>query len=404
MVTIEEAIEKIYNLSCTIVTEIVSLEQGLGRVCAKDYFAKFDMPRFDNSAMDGYAVKLADAGSEVQVSHELYAGQSVEFVLENAQAIKIMTGAKLPKGCEAVVPIEDVSIKGAYIKLPAKIKHKANMRFSGEDLQSQSIVVTKNTSINPYDIGALASQGYSYIEVFQKLQVSVLSSGSELKAHYESVTGAQLYNSNTPTIESFAKALNCQVHSLKAVDDSLEGMVASIQNCLHCDLIITTGGASVGEKDFTKEAIQTLGAQTVFEKIEIKPGKPTSLYKIKESYLLVLPGNPLAAMVNFELFGKALIWQLQKKLYKYHQPFMAKNKTPYQKKGDRDTIILGVYDGEFFVPLSLQLPGMVKPLTQANAFIVLAKNKESLQANEALKVMLLHSNFNTIEKKDIFTR
>jgi molybdopterin molybdotransferase len=311
-----------------------------------------------------------------------------------------MTGAKLPKGCEAVVPVEDVEENNGNVTLPLGVKKLANMRFSGEDLQKDSVIVDKNKKITPYDIGVLASQGYSYVSVFKRVRVGVLSSGEELQPHYATLKSGQLFNSNAPTLESLCRDLNCDVTSSLVVKDSFDGLKAAFANCLDCDVVVTTGGASVGDKDFTKDALKALGAKTVFEKIDIKPGKPTSLYNVKGCYVLVLPGNPLAAMVNFELCGKALIKQIENSKEKYFLQIKARVSKPFEKKGAKDTVVLGIFDGESFEALDLQLPGMVKPLQRANAFTLMQKEKKRLEADEDIKLFLLHSTlFSTKNQK-----
>ena len=404
MVTLQEALQKIYALKPTDSHEVVSLENALGRVCAKEYSAVFDMPRFDNSAMDGYAVKVADAQKAVTVSGSIYAGCEQNQSVQDGSCLKIMTGAKLPKGCEAVVPIENVVHQEDDIVLPKDLQKGANMRYSGEDIKANSVIVQSGKKITPYDIGALASQGQSYIDVYKNVRISVLSSGHELKPHYEQVSGSQLYNSNAPTLEVYGKLLGCDVVSSLVVDDSFEGLKKALQNCLDSDIIVTTGGASVGDKDYTKEAIFSLKAQVVFENIAIKPGKPTSLYKVANSYILVLPGNPLAAMVNFELVGKALIASLQNRKDRYFAPVSAVMAQPYQKRGTKDTIVLGNFDGKMFTPLKLQLPGMVAPLQLADAFIVLKDSSLTLDKGQSVAVLPLCSSSGSVVEKEIFTK
>ena len=406
MVTLTQAIDSIGLLAPKKATQIVPLEQGLHRVCAKDYYAQFNMPRFDNSAMDGFAVRVDDAGKTVLVTAQINAGDSSDAILEQNEAIKIMTGARVPQKTQAIVPIEDVvyeSEKGV-VHLPKKIKNAANIRRSGEDLKKNDRILSQYSMLRAYDIGVLASQGYSYIEVMQPLRVSILSSGHELKPHYEQIDAVQLYNSNAPTIEASAKSMGAEVVSSYIEQDSYEALQEAIKNAQGSDIIFTTGGASVGDKDFTKEVIKDLDAQTIFEKIEIKPGKPTSLYKIDSTYLLVLPGNPLAAMVNFEIVGKSLILRLQNQTNRYLQPISAKLACEYTQIIKRDTIVLGEFDGEYFTPLSLQLPGMVSPLQKANAYVVFAKGSQQLQRDKKVGVILLDRAFCSAEKKEILTR
>jgi len=401
MVSLQEALDSIAKLPAKQTVEIVALEQSVGRVCALEYVAKTDMPNFDNSAMDGYAVSLDDCGKAVTCKGAIYAGDNASYRLQSGTTYKIMTGAKLPKGCEAVVPVEEIAESGGVVTLPKTVKKLANMRFSGEDLKKDSVIVNKHKKITPYDIGVLASQGYSYVSVFKRVRVGVLSSGEELQPHYATLKSGQLFNSNAPTLESLCRDLGCDVTSSLVVKDSFDGLKEAFVNCLDCDIVITTGGASVGDRDFTKDALKALGAQAVFEKIDIKPGKPTSLYNVSGCYVLVLPGNPLAAMVNFELCGKALIKQVENSNEKYFLQIKSTVSKAFEKKGAKDTIVLGIYDGEGFEPLDLQLPGMVKPLQRANAFTIMAKEQKELTLGKEIKLFLLHSSVFTTKNQKI---
>ncbi len=353
--------------------EILCLEDALGRVAATNIEALCDLPNFDNSAMDGYAVRLEDAGKEVKVVGTILAGEQKELIVEPGSAVKIMTGAKLPKGCEAVVPIEDVEYLGERIILPQKIKENANMRFAGEDVAKGSTIVQKGERLSSYHLSLLASQGISYLEVFKKPKVSVFATGSELKMHYERLQASQIYNSNTPSFAARAKELGCEVSFYQKSGDDLESIKEAISNALDADLIVTSGGISVGEADFTKEAFRELGMEILFSKIDIKPGKPTTLGKIGSTYVLNLPGNPLAAQLNFELFARTLINRLRG-LRAYHlRPIKAKLKEKLTIKPGRDTVIPGYFDGEFFEPSAKRAPGMVSVMPKANGFIIVDK-------------------------------
>ncbi len=404
MVTIKDALELIHSLDTPCFTKMVPLEDALNGVAAAQYRAAFAMPRFDNSAMDGYAIKLDDAGQNVTCTEVVYAGDAKKCELHRGACIRIMTGARLPKGTEAVIPIENVDVENDTVRLPAKVQPEANMRFTGEDIAKGECIVSKGLLLGPYDIGLLASQGISYVQIYQQLHVSVLSSGQELKSHYENVCGSQLYNSNAPSIEAGAKQAGCRVSSVRSPGDDFNSLKAALQNCLASDLVVTTGGASVGDKDYTKEVLAALGARPLFEKVALKPGKPTSLYAVGSKYVLMLPGNPLAAAVNFELFGKVLIAHLQNKSATFPTPLTATLQESVEKKKGRDWLMLGKLDQDGFTPLSLQLPGMVKPLAQADAFMVVDSEVGSLNKGTRVQLFLLHHTLFGKQPRDITTK
>ncbi len=377
-ISIKEAIDIIANQKISHKKETCCLEEALFRVAAKEYRARIDLPTFDNAAMDGYAVKVADAGKEVKIATTLLAGEHNSIAVAPGIAVKIMTGAQLPQGAEAVVPMEDVEYLGESVVLPKKIKEQANMRFAGEDVKKDAIIIHKGEKLTAYKLALLASQGYSYIEVYQRPKVAIFATGHELKMHYEQIRQAQIYNSNTPALLARCQELGCDVTFIGKIEDNKEAIKEAIFNALDADLIITSGGVSVGEADFTKEAFKEMGMEILFSKIDIKPGKPTTLGKIGDTFVLNLPGNPLAAILNFEIFGRFLINRLLGRHDSYLRPIKAKLQEKLSLKPGRDTVIPGTFDGEFFTPLQKRGPGMVSPAAQMDGFIIVSKESESI--------------------------
>jgi molybdopterin molybdotransferase len=306
-VTIEEALEFIYKHSTSRSIKILPLEKAIGYILAQDVVATHNLPSYDNSAMDGYAVKVDDAGKEVRVEHTIFAGDNSKEELKSGFAIKIMTGAKIPEGCETIVPIEEISISENGVMLPENLKKAKHIRLCGEDIKSDETLLRRSQKLNAHQITLLASQGISHIKVYKKPKVAIFASGNELKMHFESVKAHQFYNTNSPTFFSRALELGCEVDFIGTANDTLKDIQAHIKSSLDCDLVITSGGVSVGDADFTKEAFEAFGYEIFFDKIEIKPGKPTTFGRIKDTLILNLPGNPLAAALNFELFAQSII-------------------------------------------------------------------------------------------------
>ncbi|MRJ02618.1 MAG: molybdopterin molybdotransferase MoeA [Epsilonproteobacteria bacterium] len=360
-------------------SEILPLEEALNRVAATTYTARHNLPNFDNSAMDGYAVTLEDRGKRVQVAATLLAGESREVQVQKGVAVKVMTGSKLPKGCEAVVPIEDVEYHGEQIVLPKEIRAGANMRLAGEDIEIGESLVEEGDTLTPFKLSLLASQGYSYIRVYRRPQVVLFATGSELKMHYERLESSSIYNSNTPSLLTRLRELGADVHFLHTPTDDLETIKETIKEGLESDLIITTGGVSVGDADHTKEAFKELGMEIFFSKIEIKPGKPTTFGQIGRSYILNLPGNPLAAQLNFEIFGRFLINRLKGSNRPYHRPIRALLQGKIQNRPGRDTVIPGHFDGLYFHPIERRAPGMVSTMARANGFIIVDREVKELK-------------------------
>lgn len=401
-VSVEEALKIIYkNVSPTTI-KILPIEQALGLVLARDIIAVHNLPPFDNSAMDGYAVKVEDSGKNVKVNSTIFAGDNSHEVLKQGYAIKIMTGARIPHGCECIVPIEDITSKSlnqskqdseVNITLPKNLEKGKHIRLYGEDIKCCDLLLKKGDRVNAHQITLLASQGISHVKVYKKPRVALFASGSELKMHFEKIEPHQLYNTNTPTFLARAQELGCEVDFIGTAVDTMEDIKEHIRSALDSDLIITSGGVSVGDADFTKEAFSAFGYDIFFDKIEIKPGKPTTVGKISNTLILNLPGNPLAAALNFELFGNSIILALSGDRSKYINTIKAKMKNNYMFKVGRRSLVPGYFDGEYFTPCEKFAPGMVSPLSNSNSYIMIDEKSEMLNAECEVKVISTKFNF-----------
>lgn len=392
-VSVEEALALIYENVKPKGSKILALEEALGFVLFEDIYASHNLPPFDNSAMDGYALKLCDSASEVKVEHTIFAGDNFEGKLECGHAIKIMTGARIPFGCECVVPIEETKPTDDGIVVPDNLVLSKHIRFCGEDIKKGELLLHKGQKIQAHHITLLASQGISHIKVYKKPRVALFASGSELKMHFESVEEYQLYNTNTPTFMARAKELGCEVEFIGTAKDSLEEIREYIREALSCDLIITSGGVSVGDADFTKEAFEHFGFTKYFEKVEIKPGKPTTFGCVGESFILNLPGNPLAAALNFELFAQSIILALSGSNERFIRPIKAKMAHDYRLKGAKRTLLPGYFDGEYFTICEKFAPGMISPLATSNSFIMVDESCNLLACENEVNIISTRFDF-----------
>jgi molybdopterin molybdotransferase len=402
-VKVEEALDIIYKQTQKQSTILLPIEDVLGYVLAQDVVAKHNLPPYDNSAMDGYAVKLEDSGKCVKVKHTILAGDNSHEILESGYGIKIMTGARIPQGCESIVPIEDTKECEDGVILPQNIKPNNHIRECGEDIKSTKTLLKAGEKLYAHHITLLASQGISHIKVYKKIRVALFGSGSELKMHFENVTEYQLYNTNTPTFMARVKELDCEVDFIGTAEDSLESIKEHIKNALEYDFIVTSGGVSVGEADFTKEAFSSFGYEIYFDKVEIKPGKPTTFGRIGKTLVLNLPGNPLAAALNFELFGKAIIFGMSGVDTKYQNTIKTKMKDDYKLKAGRRTLVPGWFDGESFMPCSKFAPGMVSPLGVSNSFIMVDESCGFLACGSEVKIIPTRFEFNSKDMLDLVT-
>ncbi len=387
VVSVEEGLDLIYQHVSAKASECISLESALGRVLSDDLVATHDLPPFDNSAMDGYAVICKDASKEVKVDHTIFAGDHEEFKMSSGHCIKIMTGAKIPKGCEAIVPKENTIEHEHSVTLPENIKEAQHVRRRGEDILSGELLLKAGTRLHAHQITLLASQGISHIHAHQKPRIAIFASGSELKMYHENLEAHQLYNTNSPTFYARALELGCDVRFIGTAVDSLKSIEEHILASRDADLIITSGGVSVGDADFTKEAFNAFSVETYFDKVAIKPGKPTTFGRINESFVLNLPGNPLAASMNFELFAQSIILALSGAREKYLTSLHVKMKENYTVKAGRRSLIPGFYDGEFFKPAEKFAPGMVSPLAKCNGWIMIDESVSSLEKEHVVKMI-----------------
>jgi molybdopterin molybdotransferase len=402
-VSIEEALNIIVNSIQINKFEIVPIENATSRISAENLHATVSLPKFNNSAMDGYAILFEDKDKELTLTNKIFAGDNNQDILETGTTIKIMTGARVPQNCEAVVPQENTQTIGDKIKITSDIRKMQHIRFVGEDIQKDELLIKTGEELNFSKITLLASQGISHVKVYKKPKVVVFASGEELKLHYQGIKEYQIYNSNTPTFIARVKELGCEVSFIGQAKDSIESIKEHVINSLDADLIISSGGVSVGEADFTRESFTQVGLETLFDGVDVKPGKPTIFGKIKDTFILNLPGNPLASAMVFEMLGQIIIQKIIGSKDFYHNFIMAKlDQTLLNKKG-RLTLVPGFFDGEKFTPSDKKSPGMVSILCQCNSFIALDKNVSKLNENQKVKVIPINWKFFCDEKKDYIT-
>ena len=400
-VTVEEALELIYTNIKQKSLKIIPIEEALDTVLAQDIVATHNLPPFDNSAMDGYAVKIVDSAKDVKVSHTIFAGDDSKEELTASNAIKIMTGARIPMGTQCIVPIEDTTPCDGGVTLPENLTISKHIRLSGEDIKKGEKLLHSGDRLSAHKITLLASQGISHIKVHKRPKVALFASGNELKMHFEEVEAHQLYNTNTPTLLARALELGCEVDFIGTSVDTLIDIKAHVKSALDSDIIITSGGVSVGDADFTKEAFGAFGYEILFDKIEIKPGKPTTFGKIGATIVLNLPGNPLAAALNFELFGQSIILALSGDKSRFLNTIDAKMKSDYKLRAGRRTLVPGYFDGTHFEVCSHFAPGMVSPLASSNAYIMISEKCGFLEAEASVKIIPTEFSFTTTHIKSL---
>ena len=281
-------------------TEVIPLGQAAGRVIAEELFSPLDLPGWDNSAMDGYALRAADVpeqGGYLVLAGRIAAGHSSDVPLQAGQTVRIFTGAPLPPGADSVVPQERCRVYGQRIWCPP-LRLAEHVRKRGEELQRGQRLLRVGQRLRAQEVGLLASAGIPWVKVYRPLRVCLLSSGDELREPGESLAPGQIYNSNRHLVTALLRGWGVEVLDYGVMADALAASRdALILASSECDLLLTTGGVSVGEEDHLKQAIQELG-RVDFWRLAIQPGKPLAFGEVAGKPWIGLPGNPSAALIT----------------------------------------------------------------------------------------------------------
>jgi molybdopterin molybdotransferase len=294
---------------CLDETETIATEHALGRVLAKSLVSPMDVPQFDNSAMDGFAISTKE-GNSLSIAQRIPAG-AVPSPLETGTAARIFTGAQIPQGADSVVMQEKCSYDDSIVKIENMPRPGANIRRRGEDISAGRVFLEKGVKLRPQELGIAASVGFASLEVYRKLKVAVFFTGDELVMPGNPLGAGQIYNSNRYSLIGFLNALNCEVFDLGIVRDDFDATVAALDEArMHADLVMTCGGVSVGEEDHVKAAVEKIGKLS-FWKVAVKPGKPFSFGDLAGIPFIGLPGNPVSAFLSFCLFARPFILKKQ---------------------------------------------------------------------------------------------
>lgn len=303
MLDINEAQQLILQHVHPLERELVSPAEARGRVLYSDIRAVADIPGAPLSAMDGYCYSSAGIRDGfARVVDFIPAGELRTVSVKSGEAVRIMTGAPLPAGCDTVVPFEEVESRGDGILLKRDLLPGANVRGRGDDVKAGELLLSAGTLLSPQAIGLVISIGLTGIPVFRRPRVAIIATGDEVVPIGGDAVRGQVFNSNSYTIAAQIEEAGGIPAVLGIAPDSMEAICDLLRSALDADLVITTGGASVGDRDFVKDAIVSLGGEIIFWKVRMKPGKPVALGMIGNKPIFVLPGNPVSAMVGTEMF------------------------------------------------------------------------------------------------------
>ena len=300
------------KLLCITEKETISVVESLGRVLAEDVISPCNVPPHDNSAVDGYAVYFDDLNTTSEttlpISDRITAGSHVRETLRKGTAARIFTGAPMPLGADTVLMQEDCRLVGTEeVSIPLGIKPGSNRRFAGEDVEKSSVILHAGRTIRPQDMGLISAVGISKIKVHKLLRVAFFSTGDELRNPGTPLDSGQVYDSNRYTINGLLKNLGCNVTDLGILPDKPDLIHKALESTVNrYDLVLTSGGVSVGEEDHVKQVVESLGTLHAW-RLAIKPGRPVALGQIGSTAFVGLPGNPVAVIVTFSNFVRPLI-------------------------------------------------------------------------------------------------
>jgi molybdopterin molybdotransferase len=315
VIPVEEALRIVLAHSPTLGVEEVPLDDALGRVLAEDVAADGELPPFDRSAMDGYALIAADAAKAptiLTVVGEVRAGHVAELGVRRGEALKIMTGAPLPRGADAVQQLEKTrDLGGGRVELLAAVEAGQHVARRGSEIRAGDAVLESGITIDPPAIAVLATVGKARVRVGRRPSVAVLVTGDELLDVSERPAGAQIRNSNGPTVLAQARWAGAAAHSLGVVRDQLGRIVEAVGRGLEADVLVVSGGVSEGAYDLVEPAFARLGVEVFFDRVAIKPGAPLVFGRRGGTLVFGLPGNPVSAQVTFDVFVRAALLRMQ---------------------------------------------------------------------------------------------
>jgi molybdopterin molybdotransferase len=374
-------------------SESIPIRDALGRVLAQDIVPAINVPAHDNSAMDGYAVRFSDLKEETLLEEigSAFAGRVFEGKVGPGQCVRIMTGAVMPAGTDTVVIQEITKKDNGRIAIPAGQKAKQNVRYAGEDLKAGVPVLKSGRMIRPADLGLIASLGIGSVQARRKLRVAFFATGDELASIGKPLREGEVYDSNRYTLYGMLSRLGVQISDLGVVRDDPAALEAAFRTASsQSDVVITTGGVSVGEADFVKQLMAKLG-EVLFWKIAMRPGRPMAFGKIGDAFLFGLPGNPVAVMVTFYQFVRDALMHLSGRTDEYTVPLMKVTSShPLRKVPGRTEYQRGILfreDAEWKVRTTGQQgAGVLRSMSEANCFIVLEHERGKVEAGEPVSV------------------
>ena len=407
MISVEQALEKVLSYVAVLGEEERPILDCPGQVLAEDIYSPINVPPLDNTAMDGYAVRSRDTLGASQQSPQLLqvidtvpAGSIPKKRVTTGTAVRIMTGAPIPAGADSVVRFEDTDEsqrKGniTEIGILREVKAGADIRRAAEDIAQGSLVLTAGTVIRPSEVGVLASLGRSTVKVIRRPVVAILATGNELVDINQPLPPGKIYNSNSYGVAAQVRRYGGIPRIIGVSLDTEDSLMAKLRMALDSDMLITTGGVSMGDYDMVKDILAREG-EIVFWQVRMKPGKPLAFGRIKEIPHLGLPGNPVSSMITFELFARPAILKMLGKKDLAKPTIEAIIENPVVNSDGRRIFARAVVEkrnGQYFARLTgPQGSGILTSMTLANGLVIVPEDKTDVAAGDTVQVMMLDWN------------
>lgn len=402
-IALEEALEILNKNTKALKSEVVSIKDSLKRVLYGDIKSKINNPPFNKSVFDGYAFKSEDSKGtskenpiELKIVDEIFAGDFSEIEIKSGEAVRIMTGAPIPVGADCVLKQEETERQGDLVKIFKEMKENQNISFMGEDIKIGETLIKKGKRLDYADLGIMASSGISEVLVYKKPRVSIISTGDEVCDINSTLKPGKIYDSNLYSLSARIEELGYNVLSMEHVGDNIIKIGKAIEKAFEkSDIVFTTGGASVGEKDIMQNVSESIGFERLFWKIKIKPGSAVVCSKKEEKILISLSGNPNAALTTFELLGKPVLKKLEGKEeninIKREKGILMDsfNKKSPQRRFLRGNVIYDEKGTNVYITQIKSGNGILSSLLNANCLIEIEKGNEGLNRGEVVNIIKL---------------
>jgi molybdopterin molybdotransferase len=391
--SIEEALRRVLARTAVLEGESVPLAAAAGRYPAEDLHATVDLPPFASSAMDGYAVRAEDTPGRLPVVFRIAAGVPADRALSGGEAMAISTGGAVPSGADSVVPIELVVESDNELEIPARVELGANVRPLGGDVRAGDLLLPAGSRLGAAQIGALAAAGIADVVVARRPRVAVLSTGTELQEPGEALERGQIYESNAPMLAAAFEAAGAAVERIGLVTDDEAEHRRALEHGLEADVLVSSGGVSVGPHDLVRRILAELGVEEDFWGVAVRPGKPLAFGVRGRTLVFGLPGNPVSSLVGVELFVRPALLALQGATDPEPAYETARLTAPLRRNAARDELARARSrrdaDGTLLEPLTGQESHMIARAAGADALVLVPAGEGALAAGERVRYLRL---------------